>query len=240
MIRILSMLALLCCFQVSTAYAPPLDATQLFYKVRDKIGRVRDYTADVRMKIDVSFMRIPQLNGKMYFKAPDKMRLERNGGISIMPRNSMNMSLNNLMPAGGVTVIDAGTDKINNIPVRIIKVIPDNDQGDIVLTKIWIDEARLLALRTETTTRDNGTVKMELVYNRYAAYALPDKITFFIDVKDYKIPKGVIMDYEGVDEAEAIKRAKAAKVKKGKIEITYLNYKINTGLSDAIFNQPRK
>jgi len=119
--------------------------------------------------------------------------------------------------------------------VRILKVIPDNDQSGIVLTKLWIDDEQQIPIKIETTTINNGTVKMELVYGKYIKYALPDKITFYMDLKDYKLPKGVTMDYES-NETELKKQEKTEGPQKGKIEIIYTAYKINTGLSNDIFN----
>ena len=179
---------LLCVF-VFTAHvsiAQGNSAQELFYKMRARLESVQDYIADVRMKINVSFMRIPTLYGKLYFKSPDKMKLERNGGISILPKKSISLTLNNLVPAGEVTVIDAGSETVNGKQLRVIKVVPENDQTDIVLTKIWVDEERLLALRTETTTRENGTISMDLSFGKYVQYALPDHVVFYVNVKDFK------------------------------------------------------
>jgi len=224
-------------FTVQFSFGQDRSANDLFYNMREKLGSVKDYVADVKMKIDVSFMRIPTLYGKLYFKSPDKMKLERNGGISILPKRSINLTLNNLVPSGNAAVIDAGEDVLCGKKVRVIKVVPDNDANGIVLTKIWIDEGRLLALRTETTTRDNGTISMDLQYGRYTRVSLPDVVTFFIDVKDFKVPKGVTMDYDGGENGTVSKKNGKTKAKKGVIKIEYLNYRINTGLSDKIFEE---
>jgi outer membrane lipoprotein-sorting protein len=219
-------------------HAQSQDAQQLFYKMRSRFDAVKDYVADVKMKIDVSYMRVPLLSGKLYFKSPDKLKLERNGGISILPRKSISLTVNNLIPSGDVTVIDAGYEMIGDVKTHVIKVVPDNEQTDIVLTRVWVDEQRLLALRTETTTRDNGTIKMDLEFGRYVDLALPDRVTFFVDVKDYKLPKGVTMDYDNSE--MTLKKETGGKPKKGRIQITYLNYRINTGLADALFLEKKK
>jgi outer membrane lipoprotein-sorting protein len=220
---------LVCTMNVAVA----ADANQLYYKLRDKVLKVKDYTADVKIKIDVAYMRIPEVKGKLYFKTPDKMRLERNGGLSVLPKKNISMTLNNLMPPGNVTAIDAGYETIGTKKVRIIKVIPDDETSNIVLTKLWIDEVAMVALKTETSTKDQGTVVMNLEYGAYTTYGLPDKVVVSMDVKEYKLPQGVTMDYN--DATEMQKNAKAAKGKKGTIQLTYLKYDINKGLSDAVF-----
>lgn len=230
------LLSIVCSAQAQEV-APVDTATQLFYKMRDRLNEIHDYEADVRMKIDVSFMKVPPLSGKLYFKAPDKMKLERNGGISILPKKNVSLALNNLFPAGGATVINAGFDTIDQRPVRIIKVVPDDDKNDIILTKIWVDEQRMVALRTETTTRESGTVKMDLAFGKYVQYGLPDKIVIHVDVNEYKLPKGVTMDYDVSDAGIKRPEQKTNKRKKGKIEINYLNYEVNKGLPDNIFTK---
>lgn len=218
-----------CCFAFA---ASAVDAEKLFGDLRTKVLQVKDYTAEVKMKINVSYMRIPQLGGTLYFKSPDKMRLERHGGLSILPKKNINLTLNNLIPTGNVSVIDAGTATILGKTVRILKVIPEDEQSEIVLAKIWVEEGSLLALRTQTTTRNEGTILMDLEYSRYAEYGLPDKVTIYMDLKDYKLPKGVTMDYDDLAPAKA---AKEPVNKKGNIQISYLSYVINKGLSDGVF-----
>jgi hypothetical protein len=208
------------------------DASKLYDSLYRKILTIKDYTAEVKMKINVKFMRIPQLSGTLYFKSPDKMKFERHGGLSILPKKNNNLILRNLIPSGHATVLDAGTAIITGKEVRIIKVIPEDEKSDIILTKIWIDETHLLALRTETTTRTDGTMVMDMEYGRYKSYGLPDHVTLSIDVKDFKMPKGVTMDYV---ESNEEKPEPENKSKKGTIQITYLQYEVNKGLSDDLF-----
>jgi hypothetical protein len=73
---------------------------------------------------------------------------------------------------------------------------------------------------------------MDLEYSKYAEYGLPDKVTIYMDLKDYKLPKGVTMDYDDLAPAKA---AKEPVNKKGNIQISYLSYVINKGLSDGVF-----
>lgn len=225
-------LVLLAVFVLLSNVVDAQDAEKVFYALREKLLKVKDYTADVKIKIDVAYMKIPEMRGKLYFKAPDKMRLERNGGLSVLPRKNVSMTLNNLVPSGEVTALDAGYETIGGKKTRVVKVIPNDESSNIVLAKIWIDEKDLVALRTETTTKDQGMVMMKLEYGRYIAQGLPDKVAVQMDVKEYKLPQGVTMDYNDASETQKPRKGKAGK---GTIQLTYLKYDINTGLSDAVF-----
>lgn len=207
------------------------DADALFEAIRAKLTAIHDYTANVQMKIDVPQMKVPLLGGILYYKSPGKLKLERRGGLSFLPKNGVSLSVDQMMPTGAVTVIDAGTESIGTVETRILKVIPEGESS-IILAKIWLDEKRLLAMRTETTTREQGTLLADFNYGKYMAQGLPDRVVFVMDVKEYKLPKGLTMDY---DEGKTSPKPRAAGPSKGRIEIRYLSYKINTGLGDEVF-----
>ncbi len=83
-----------------------------------------------------------------------------------------------------------------------------------------------------TTTRENGTYEINMSYGKYSQYGLPDKIIFSFNTKDYKLPKGVTLEF---DEGEKPADADKLKNKKGRVEITYSSYIINKGVDDSIF-----
>lgn len=210
------------------------DVNKLYATIIDKLSAIRDYSADIKMKVSVSFINIPKVNGRLYYKAPDKMRLERNGGISILPKKNINFSLRNMLPSGNVTILDLGYDTASMKKLRVVKIIPNTEQNDIVISKVWIDDKEGLVLKTETTTRNEGTIIMNLDYGVYTKYSLPDKVTLLFDVNQYKLPKGLTMDYEQA--GLAAKQPNTASQKKtGTVEIFYMKYNINRGISHDIF-----
>jgi hypothetical protein len=59
-----------------------------------------------------------------------------------------------------------------------VKVLPADNNSDVVLTTLYIDETNLLIKKSTTTTKENGTYDVELFYGKWIAYALPDKTVF--------------------------------------------------------------
>jgi hypothetical protein len=165
------------------------SATELLQKVRTRLDQVNDYQATGTMKTNVSFLKEPEANVQVYFKKPDKLKIKNEKGISFVPKGAVTVSLNNLLK-GAYTVLDAGADTANGQKVRLIKLLPQDENADLVLSTLYIDEQRLLVLRARTTTRDNGTYEVDMRYGKYIAYALPDKVIFTFNVKNYKLPKG--------------------------------------------------
>ena len=209
------------------------DATALVQKVKAKIEKVNDYEAAGKMKTNVTFLKIPVATVKIYFKKPNRLKIKNEKGISFVPKGAVNINLNSVISSGSYTVLDAGTDKIGGIAVRVVKLLPEDDNADVVLSTLYIDETNLVIKKAKTTTRENGSYELEMSYGKYMEYGLPDKIIFSFNTKDYKLPKGVTFDFD--DGADNSKAADKAKNKKGKAEISISSYTINKGVADSVF-----
>jgi outer membrane lipoprotein-sorting protein len=223
----LSAVFLVCLFTFSRAQ----DATALVQKIKTKLDRVNDYEADGSMKTNVSFLKVPEAQVKVYFKKPGHLKIKNEKGISLVPKGAVSISLNNLLK-GSFTALSAGADTINGRKIKIVKLLPLDDNADIVLSTLYIDESSLLIVKAKTTTRENGSYEVEMFYGRYAAYALPDKVVLTFNSKDYKLPKGITFDY---DDGSKKKTEGTVNDTKGKVEISYSYYIINKGLPDSVF-----
>jgi len=208
------------------------DAASLLQKVKARLDKVNDYEASGEMKTNVSFMKVPAAQVKVYFKKPGKIKIRNEKGISLVPKGTVSISLNNLL-TGQYQALDGGSDNVNGVPVKIVKLLPQDENGEVVLSKLYIDEKNMLILKSKTTTRESGTNELEMSYGKFAAYALPDKIIFTFNTQDYKLPKGVTFDYD--DGSPKKKESANAQNQRGKIEITYSSYIINKGVADSVF-----
>lgn len=212
-----------------TSYSSAQTAAELVKKVKAKMDRVNDYVAAGKIKTDVVFIKAPVANIKSYYKKPNRFKIKRDGGISLLPKGGVSVNVSSLLLSDDYTAIDAGQTTLNKIPVRIIKLLPLNDNSDVVLTTMYIDEANLLIRKSSTTTKDNGTFDMEMQFGKYAEWGLPDKVIFSFNTKDYKLPKGITLEYD-----DGSKKQELPKNKKGKVEISYSSYIINKGVTDEM------
>ncbi len=209
------------------------DITALVNKVKAKLDLVNDYEADGKMKTDVAFIKAPLGRVKVYFKKPNKFRLKKDGGISLLPKGGVSVNMNSLISTKDFVAIAAGESMLNGVKVKVAKLLPSNESSDIVLTTLYIDEANLLIKKAVTTTKENGTYDIEMTYGKFANYSLPDKVVFSFNTKDYKLPKGITLEFDDNEKKET--EAEKLKNKKGRVEITYTNYIINKGIDDAVF-----
>ena len=209
------------------------DATELVKRVKAKMEKVKDYSANATLRTDVPFLKVPVADVQVYFKLPNQFRITKEKGVSILPRGGVSVSMQNILNDPGFVAIDAGKEVIGGQPLRVVRVLPGNTQADVVLSVLYIDEKNLLVLKAITTTKDNGTYHVEMTYGKYSQFALPDKTLFTFNTKEYKLPKGVTLEFDDGERPDANRLAD----KKGYVELTYLNYQINKGLPDSYFSK---
>jgi outer membrane lipoprotein-sorting protein len=209
------------------------DMTALVTKVKAKLDQVNDYEADGNMKTDVSFIKAPIGKVKVYFKKPNKFRLKKEGGISLLPKGGVSVNMSTIITTSDFVALAAGEAVIDGFKTKIVKLLPTNEASEIVITTLYIDEPNLLVRKAITTTKENGTYEMQMSYGAFANFGLPQKVVFSFNTKDYKLPKGITLEFD--DNEKPLSEAQKLKNKKGRVEITYSNYIVNKGIADSFF-----
>ena len=209
------------------------DVKELLQKVKAKYDKVNDYTASGKMKTNVIFIKAPVATVKIFYKKPNKLKIKNESGISFIPKGSVNVNMNNVLGLNNYEAVASGTEKINGTDCKVVKIFPLSDEENITRATLYIDEAQLLVLKSVISTKENGTYELVMSYKNYAAYGLPDKVALTFNTKDYKMPKGITIDYDKGTNKENDDKLKN---KKGKVEISYSAYSINKGVSDTVFN----
>ena len=207
------------------------DINETLKKVKEKYDKVSDYTATGKLKTNVIFIKAPVATVKVYYKKPDKIKIKNEKGVSLIPKGTVNININNVLGLTEIETFDGGTEKAGGKICRVIKIFPLDDKNDISRATLYVDETEMLVMKSVITSKDNGTYELTMSYDKQKSWALPDKVEFVFNIKEYKLPKGVTIDYDnGTDNSEANK-----KEKKGRVEIKYSDYSINKGISDDIF-----
>ena len=204
----------------------------LIEKVAQKLASVNDYVAEGIMKTDVSFIKASLGKVKVYFKKPNLLKVRKEGGISLLPKGGVSLTLNTLLNTKQYTAIQAGTQVLNGKSLRVIKLIPNDERLDWVISTLWIDPVDALVYKTATTTKESGSYEISMEYGAYAQYGLASKIIFSFNTKDYKLPNGITLEF---GDEEPVSKQQLLKNKKGSIEIRYTHYTINKGIPPHIF-----
>ncbi|HSB93846.1 MAG TPA: hypothetical protein VLC28_12035 [Flavitalea sp.] len=202
----------------------------LLKRVQDRLNLVKNYRAEGTLFTDVSFIKIPESKISILYKNPDKFKIRKQEGIAVVPKGGVSINLSSLIGGSNYTAVDAGKATIAGLPVAVIKLLPLDENSDIVLSTLYIDEKEAVVRKVKTTTKTNGSYEMEFFYKRYKEWGLPDKVIFLFDTKDYKLPKGVTFEYETGERPESKPSSG-----QGRIEVRYNSYIINKGIPDQEF-----
>ncbi len=222
------MLSLLC---VPLLLSPGLllgqdEGSRTLDALQKKYSGLKDYTVDVNVHFDVEGFKAPDMQAKLYCKPPDRMKIESKR-VFFLPKEggTFNPFMFNKEDFE-VKFLERLT--YEGSPAVKLRLTPKkrkpNTPQDFILT---IDTDRNLIREMDISSFDGREVKASIEYGHFSDFDLPTRIELHLDVQ--------------FDESRDLKdfgpSAQPAKRVTGRVDITYSNYRINTGLSDKIFNE---
>jgi hypothetical protein len=205
-------------------HAKAQDVNTLIKKVKNKLENINKYEATGTMKTSIAYLKIPIAKVKIQYKKPNELTIKSNNGVTFVPKGVDAISLQKIF-SNEFTAIDGGTEKVKQKTLRVVRLLPISQQSNIVLSTVYINETDLVVEKSSTTTKDEGTYEMDMQYGKYIQFGLPDRITFTFNAKDYKIPKGLTLDFDNADSKN--QKIDKTMLNKGRAEIVFQQYAIN-------------
>lgn len=216
-------------------FAQPKNADKILKEVTEKFNRIKDYQVDVQIKIDFSMVKVPDTKATLYFKQPDKVKVDSKG-FAMLPKQSTNFSPLQFIQ-GDYTAIYVKSDQVSGNKLDVVKIIPNSDSSDVILSTLWIDQDQKVIRNIETTGKSSGTLHIELTYEN-KNQGLPSQVVFSFNLGNMEIPENVTDDKNDSNREKGSGRRNLKM--SGKVFMTYTNYKINSGLPDSLFEQKSK
>lgn len=219
------------CFEL--VFAQGKSPEKILDAVKHHFNQIKDYEVDVRIKVDVDFIKVPESEAKIFFRQPNNIQVESES-FALIPREGLDFSPVALLK-NEYTAFYVREEEIDGIKTSVIKVIPLNDASDIILSTLWIDESEKLIRKIESSTKLSGTFAIELNYNSDNKYPLPSSMVFTFNVERMNLPKGISGEYNESTKSND----KVDKKTTGKVYINYSNYKVNKGIPDSVFEKKK-
>ncbi len=216
-------------------FAQNKDPNKILKAVKTRFDKVQDYQVDVSVKVNMDFVKVPESKAKLYFKQPDKVKIDSKG-FTMLPKQSINFSPAQLLK-GNFTALYVRNELGNNKNLDVIKIIPNSDTTDVILTTLWIDQSQSVITKVETSTKKGGTIQIDFSYD-LKTIALPTMLRFSFNLGDVQMPINVESTRDQDDKRGDKKSGKA--ILKGSVIIIYSDYKINTGIPDSFFAEKKK
>ncbi len=224
MIRVLLASALLILAVIQPTPAQPATAAEILHNMKSQFDSVKDYTATLKVAVDMERMQIPEMLVTIYFKQPDKIHIEAKD-FAMVPREVVGLNPAQLIDKFDATVV--GSERKENAMAYKLKLITKPEKGKPVRESyIWVDGTRWVVTHFESAPSDVRKVAVDLEYETVdGKYTLPSKIE-------------VRMDTQQPPDSSAEKMYNPQRMpRKGTASIIYSDYKVNAGLSDEIFEK---
>lgn len=195
----------------SAAPASALTAMEMVEQALRVTERVDDYTARLAVEIEAPNINIPRRYVTAYYKHPDKVYV-KSEGIAVIPRDALLLGNLTLHLKEYATAGVVGQGEISGRAVHSIKLSPLDPAPGSGRVLLWIDDEHYLLLRSEIWRGGKRQLSVRFHYTNVSGYWMPQYI--FADVAE-----GALGDRKGA----------------ARIKLQFMDYRINTGLSDSIF-----
>lgn len=206
------------------------EATRILEALEKKYAGLKDYTVDMQVHFDIETFRAPDLQARLFYKVPDKMRIESKR-IVFFPRDGGYFNPAQFKPED-YTVLPLGYVTYDKRKAVQLRLIPRKIKGatqDMVLT---IDTGKLLLKELMLTQTGGKEVTAVLTYATFDGFELPTFIRLRLNLPASE--PGMAQGFGGLPpDTEEPKRIT------GEITIAYSNYKVNTGLGDEFFKKDK-
>lgn len=212
------------------------DAKQLIGAINQKFSRVISYRAHTDMDFNIPGVKMKRMQGKVIYKQPNLFKIKAKGIFFLPKQNPMQQSAQMLMDTNAYTSIISGYENIQGKRCAIVNIIPTKSQTELILGKFWIDISNPLILKSQITTKNNGTIESQHFYGQYAAQALPDKIVITIEMNKIKIPKMLSADLNKKSTAATDLQTKES----GTVTLLFSQYQMNAPIALTEFTQEKE
>jgi hypothetical protein len=198
------------------------EAVRYLDGIEKKYSELKDYTADVNVHFDMETFKTPDMQARLYFKAPDKMKVESKG-VFFFPREGGYFNPGLFKKDDfEITILERAAEGNRDIKLKIVPKRKERMGREFTLL---IDRKDNLVKGIQTSQFDGRETQAKIEYGRYGSFELPRYILLTLD-----LPSVELNEKRGFGPFEQ----KSERIT-GTIEITYTNYKVNTGLKDDIF-----
>ena len=212
--------------------APDANAASILQSMEKGSEGVQDFIVTLEAQVDMERLRVPNMTAVMYYRKPDKVHFSSTSFV-MLPREGI--VLNPALLRERYDPVVAGEELIDGKKVYKLQLTAKESKvrpGQLVL---WIDPTVWTIVKMETVPYGGRVLRLSFTYSQQdGRYWLPAtlKASFEAAERDSSA-KRLDLGLPGAGQLEEMQRP----MRTGTISVKYLDYKINTGFSDDIFEK---
>jgi hypothetical protein len=207
--------------------AQELSGEKILENIERTMEGVKDYTATLDIVADIEGVSVPPMKVTMYFKQPDKVHFESEG-FALIPREGLAMGPATLR--ANFRVDHVGWDTVHGARAYRLTLLPRSERTRARWVQVLVDPEHWTAERIVTKMVDGRSIAATFHYAQVEECWLPSHldVTFASAEQD----SNELPPWEEQPQTTSRRRAPL----KGTLRIRYSDYKVNTGLSDQLFD----
>lgn len=201
------------------------DVFRYLDPIEKKYSGLKDYVVDVNVHFNIEALKAPDMKAKLYFKAPDKMKVDSKK-IFFFPKEGgyFNPFVFNKKDFEIKLLERTMLDERNVVRLKLTPMDTGVSNKVFVLT---IDTDHNLIKEIKISPSEGREIRAAIEYEMFNGFELPIRIDLQLDIPTDE-PSGM---------REFSQFGQRPKRMTGKVEISYSNYKVNSGLTDEIFQE---
>jgi outer membrane lipoprotein-sorting protein len=214
--------------------AQAVDGATVLRKVDQTLSGFDDFIATFEAEVNMERLRVPKMEGTIYFKKPDKLHVESKN-FTMVPREGVFLNPTLLLERYDVSIV--GIDTLDNEPHYKLQLAARNGQIRLRQMFLWVNQLRWTITQMETVPSAGRSFTMKYSYGIERGVHLPIRIVAEIDSNDRE-PSDPFMEAnpDFTPRADRMKRA----IQNGTITIMLSNYQLNVGLADDRFRPAKE
>lgn len=211
-----------------------IEPRAILDKVQEKYDAIEDYKVKINLKVDIPNFRMPNKNMQVYYKKPDKVKVETSG-FAVLPRFGLvptpAIFLNDSARATYLRSFREGSTLYHVIAISRAQF--DQNRADVFLR---INANRWTIDRATIEDRQEGTTEVNITYKNIDGFWLPDTTRIEFNLKrsippverpNVNQPFGGKERYTAEDDQPV----------KGYMTIIFSKFIVNRGIKEWIFKE---
>jgi outer membrane lipoprotein-sorting protein len=194
---------------------------------------IQDFVATIEAKVDMERLRVPKMNATLYFKKPDKVHFD-SPGFAMLPREGVVLNVGALRTRYNATIVEE-----ESVDGKKLLKMQLTGKDQVVRPRqlfVWVDQTVWTIAKMESVPYQGRILRLEFTYaTQSGGYVLPQtlKASFESSGRD-STQRPLDLDLPNTPQLGDLNQRVP---RSGSIFVKYLDYKINTGLSDDIFEK---
>lgn len=226
-----ALLALAVLSAVTTASAASLSGADILKRALNLQAAVRDYSADLRITVDMPGVKMPERSAKVYFKRPDKVKLESRGVVMVPKKALMMGDLGQEMAKNGKVTLVSQTVR-DGAPLYFLKLTPTGDRASSDRVLVWVRGDRFTVEKLEA--HYGGRRELSVTWQHHLVggkHWLPRQLKAEVPARRLRSRR----EEHGMPPSPG----QPSFTGPGRISVTFSNVRVNTGLPDSLFVEPK-